>query len=144
MLTDSLGEVDVTIDGGATWTNVWRTTDILAGPGTQTADMSFAAGHSGVQARFHYDAFHGYWWQVDDVAVRPFACAVVAGGLVVGNVGDANTGLGLNGATVTALAGGSFGDDRGRAGPGRRLLLPLRRGQRPAGLRGFGRPAQLR
>ena len=118
VLTDSLGEVDVTIDGGATWTNVWRTTDILAGPGTQTADMSFAAGHSGVQARFHYDAFHGYWWQVDDVAVRPFACAVVAGGLVVGSVGDANTGLGLNGATVAALAAGASATTAAAPGQG--------------------------
>ena len=52
VLTDSLGEVEVTIDGGATWTSVWRTTDMSAGPGTQTADMSFAAGHSGVRRAF--------------------------------------------------------------------------------------------
>ena len=106
VLTESLGEVDVTIDGGATWTNVWRTTQAVLGPGTVTADMTFAAGHAGVQARFHYYAFHGYWWQVDDVAIRPFSCTLLPGGLVVGNVGDANTGLGLNGATVTDLESG--------------------------------------
>ena len=133
-LTDSLAEVDVTIDGGATWTNVWRTTDSLAGPGTQTADMSFAAGHAGVQARFHYDAFYGYWWQVDDVAGRPFACAVVAGGLVVGNVGRREHGPRLERRHGHGAGRRGFGDDRGRAGSGRRLLLPLRRGQRTAGL----------
>ena len=66
--------------------------------------MSFAAGHAAVQARFHYQWFFGFWWQVDDVTIGPFACPVLPGGLVVGNVRDANTGLGLNGATVTNLA----------------------------------------
>ncbi len=102
-----LGEVDVTIDGGATWINVWKAPVAgLPGPGIQTADMSFAAGHAAVQARFHYQWFFGFWWQVDDVTIGPFSCPVLAGGLVVGNVTDANTGLGLNGATVTNL-----GDD---------------------------------
>ena len=102
-----LGEVDVTIDGGATWTNVWKAPVAgLPGPGIQTADMSFAAGHAAVQARFHYQWFFGFWWQVDDVTIGPFSCPVLPGGLVVGNVRDANTGLGLNGATVTNL-----GDD---------------------------------
>jgi len=105
-LTETLADVDVTLDGGATWTNVWHSTLGVPGPGTVTADMSFAAGHAGVQARFHYSAFFGYWWQVDDVAVRPFTCTVLAGGLVVGSVADANTGAGLNGATVTSLADG--------------------------------------
>ncbi len=101
-------EVDVSIDGGANWTNVWRATEQILGPGTLTADMSFAAGHAGVQARFHYQGFFGFWWQVDDVEIGPFACTVLPGGLVVGNVTDANTSLGLNGATVTAVdAGGS-------------------------------------
>jgi hypothetical protein len=102
-----LGEVDVTIDGGATWINVWKAPVTGApGPGIQTADMSFAAGHAAVQVRFHYQWFFGLWWQVDDVTIGPFSCPVLPGGLVVGNVRDANTGLGLNGATVTNL-----GDD---------------------------------
>ncbi len=105
-LTNTLADVDVSIDGGATWTNVWHSTLGVPGPGTLTADMSFAAGHAGVQARFHYDTFFGFWWQVDDVAVRPFTCTVLPGGLVVGSVADANTGTGLNGATVTSLADG--------------------------------------
>jgi len=101
----AIAEVDVSTDGGgATWSNVWRADETVAGPGTLTADMSFAAGHSGVQARFHYQGFWAWWWQVDDVTVGPFTCTVLPGGLVVGNVTDANTGVGLNGATVTNLA----------------------------------------
>ena len=99
-----IAEVDVSTDGGATWTNVWKAPGGVPGPGTITADMSFAAGHAAVQARFHYQMFFGFWWQVDDVTIGPFVCPILPGGLVVGNVTDANTGLGLNGATVTNLA----------------------------------------
>ena len=96
-----VADVDVSIDGGATWTNVWHGPDQgLPGPGTVTADMSFAAGHASVKARFHYQQFFGFWWQVDDVTVGPFTCPVLPGGLVVGNVTDANSGAGLNGARV--------------------------------------------
>ncbi len=100
-------EVEVSIDGGATWTSVWKAAGSAPGPSTVTADMSFAAGHANVQARFHYSAFFGLWWEVDDVAIGPVACATLPGGLVVGSVSNANTGLGLSGATVTALADGS-------------------------------------
>jgi hypothetical protein len=100
-------EVEVSIDGGASWTSVWRAAGSTPGPGTILADMSFAAGHANVQLRFHYSAFFGLWWQVDDIAIGPVACSSLAGGLVVGSVTNANTGLGLSGATVTALADGS-------------------------------------
>ena len=100
-------EVEVSIDGGATWTSVWKAPGSAPGPSTVTADMSFAAGHANVQARFHYSAFFGLWWEVDDVAIGPVACSTLPGGLVVGSVSNANTGLGLSGATVTALADGS-------------------------------------
>jgi hypothetical protein len=56
----------------------------------------------------HYVGFWGWWWQVDDVRIGPFACAVVSGGLVVGKVSDLNTGIGINGATVSDIqTGGS-------------------------------------
>jgi hypothetical protein len=100
-----VAEVDVTINGGSTWTNVWKgPANGLPGPGIQTADISFAAGHAAIQARFHYQWFFGIWWQIDDVTIGPFSCPLLPGGLVVGNVRDANTGVGLNGATVTNLA----------------------------------------
>ncbi len=111
-------DVDVTTDGGVNWTNVWHADATVAGPGTSTADLSFAAGHAGVQARFRYQGFWGWWWQVDDVAVGPFACTVLPGGLVVGNVRDANTGLGLDGATVTALSSGASATTASAPGQG--------------------------
>ena len=101
------GAVDVSIDGGTSWTNVWQAPGDLPGPGTQIADMSFAAGQPNVKARFHYQGVWAWWWQVDDVEVGTFACTPIPGGLVVGTVGDANTGNALNGATVRNLAGGA-------------------------------------
>ena len=105
---NDIAEVEVSIDGGENWTSIWRASGSAPGPGTITADMSFAAGHAGVQVRFHYSVFFGLWWQIDDVAVGPVTCSTLSGGLLIGNVTNANTGLGLSGATVTALsAGGS-------------------------------------
>lgn len=100
-------EIEVSIDGGETWTPIWRASGSVPGPGTVIADMSFAAGHSGVLVRFHYAVFFGLWWQIDDLAIGPVSCSVLPGGLLVGSVTNANTGLGLSGATVTALADGS-------------------------------------
>jgi hypothetical protein len=97
----SVASVDVSIDGGATWTNVWQAIHDVPGPGLQIADMSFAAGHANVRARFHYQGFFSWWWQVDDVKVGTFVCSAIPGGLVVGRVTDANTGAGLNGADVS-------------------------------------------
>jgi hypothetical protein len=103
----TLGDVDVSVDGGMSWATVWHAPGDLPGPNTQTADMSFAAGHADVRARFHYQAFWAWWWQVDDVLVGHALCAPLPGGLVVGTVSDANTGLGLVGATVTNLSDNS-------------------------------------
>ena len=105
--TGSIAQVDASIDGGTTWTNVWQATENVLGPGNQIVDMSFAAGHASVKARFHYTGFWAWWWQVDNVQIGPFACAFLPGGLFVGNVTDANSNVGLNGATVTNLADAS-------------------------------------
>jgi len=99
----TLAVVDVSIDGGENWTTVWQAPGDLPGPSTQVVDISFAAGHAGVLARFHYEGVFAYWWQVDDVKVGAFACSTLSGGLVVGTVSNANTGGGVNGATVTNL-----------------------------------------
>jgi hypothetical protein len=99
--------VDVSADGGTSWTTVWqRGNSPLPGPGLQVADMSFAAGSANVVVRFHYLGFFSRWWQVDDVRVGQFACAVTPGGLVVGTVSDRNTGEGVTGATVENLSDG--------------------------------------
>ena len=102
----SVVKVDVSDDGGSNWTNVWTRESDVPGPGNQIADMSFAAGHANVAVRFHYQSFFSRTWQVDDVKVGSFACAVTPGGLVVGTVSDANTGAGLTGATIQNLTDG--------------------------------------
>jgi len=103
----SIADVDVSNDAGGTWTNVWRRAGVdERGPGLQSVDISnLAAGQPAVQARFHYTAFFGWWWQIDDVLIGDpgASCHAVPGGLVVGEVHDANTGGGVVGAAVTAL-----------------------------------------
>ncbi len=95
-------DVDLSVDGGATWTNVWRQTADLRGPALVVVNIPAAAGEADVQVRFHhYNSFFAWWWQVDNVMVGDAECAPVEGGLVVGNVYDLITGEPLNGATVT-------------------------------------------
>ncbi|MER6102671.1 carboxypeptidase regulatory-like domain-containing protein [Streptomyces sp. NPDC001832] len=97
------GDVDLSVDGGQTWTNVWHhTKDSTRGPRTEVVDLPQAAGKADVQVRFHLTAKWGWWWQVDDVFIGDRTCDPVDGGLVVGQVTDKNTGAGLNGATVTS------------------------------------------
>ncbi|MFI6060376.1 carboxypeptidase regulatory-like domain-containing protein [Streptomyces sp. NPDC051286] len=97
------GDVDFSVDGGQTWTNVWHhTKDSTRGPRTEVVDLSQAAGKADVQVRFHLTAKWGWWWQVDDVFLGDRTCDPVDGSLVVGRVTDKNTGAGLNGASVTS------------------------------------------
>ena len=88
-------------------------------------------------------AFFGLWWQVDDVAIGPVACSSLPGGLVVGSVSNANTGLGAERRHGHGPRGRQLDDDRARARAGRRLLHALRRGQRLAGFRGGGRAPRV-
>ncbi|AGZ41671.1 peptidase S8 and S53 subtilisin kexin sedolisin [Actinoplanes friuliensis DSM 7358] len=97
-------DVDVTVDGGTTWTNVLRQSADARGPRTTEVPLPQAAGKSAVQVRFHYyDATYEWWWEVDDVLIGSArTCEPVDGGLVLGNVKDENTGTYVNGATVTS------------------------------------------
>ncbi|WP_323183991.1 carboxypeptidase regulatory-like domain-containing protein [Streptomyces sp. NBC_01221] len=98
------GDVDLSVDGGQTWNNVWHhTTDTARGPRTDIVDLSQAAGKANVQVRFHFTASFGWWWQVDDVFLGDRTCDPTPGGLVLGQVTDKNTGAGLNGASVTSV-----------------------------------------
>src|SRR5215469_1656575 len=97
------GAVDVSTDGGQTWTNVWQhTSDSVRGPVLETVNVPQAGGQSSVQFQFHFITSFGWWWEIDDVTVQNQSCNPTPGGLVVGKVTDANTSTGLNGATVTS------------------------------------------
>ena len=75
--TGPRADVDVSADGGTTWTNVWRaTTNIDSRPDfeTQTVDLSQqAGGQSNVIVRFRYTANASSFgvWIVDDVVLEP-------------------------------------------------------------------------
>ncbi|WP_435179418.1 carboxypeptidase regulatory-like domain-containing protein, partial [Actinacidiphila sp. bgisy145] len=99
--SNSVADVDVTTDGGSTWSNVWHKTTTAAN-GHIEVSLADYAGKSGVQVRFHYTGSWAYWWELDNVFIGQRSYDPVAGGIVVGNVTDANTGSGVNGATVTS------------------------------------------
>jgi len=70
-LNEDDGYVDVSLDGGTSWTNVFHYDSAdFRGPRTETVDLSAYAGQTSVQLRFHYVApGWDWWWQVDDVIV---------------------------------------------------------------------------
>jgi N-acetylneuraminic acid mutarotase len=95
--------VDVSTDGGQTWTNVWTGPGFPGkpGPDLETIPLPKAAGQSQVQVRFHYVSDYGYDWELDNVFLGQRDCTPAPGGLVEGVVTDGNTGAGVSGATVT-------------------------------------------
>ncbi len=101
-VTDT-ADVDVSTDGGATWSNVWHQTTSRRGPRVEEVPLTAAAGASDVRVRFRFKGTFAWWWQVDDVALVNRDCAPVPGGLVVGTTTDRNTGTPLNGVTVTSV-----------------------------------------
>lgn len=102
---NSRATVDVSVDGGSTWSTVWRRAGFpgARGPGSPVVGLPTAAGQADVRVRFGYVGSWSKWWQVDDVFVGQHDCAPVAGGIVTGLV-TATGGQGLVGASVTADA----------------------------------------
>ncbi len=94
------GTVELSTDGGTTWTEVARySSDTNGEVAVQIPD---AAGEADVQVRFRYQGSWDYWWQVDDIFVGNRACVPTDdGGLLVGTVLDANTDEGVVGARVS-------------------------------------------
>ncbi len=107
-------DVELSADHGATWNNLRHfTTDqgaIYALPGVQDSiDLSAWGAASQVYLRWRYYTRRAIPWdwyaQVDEVRLGGAAlldCAPRSGGLVVGNVYDANTLAPLTGATVAS------------------------------------------
>jgi subtilisin family serine protease/N-acetylneuraminic acid mutarotase len=104
LLTRGIAEIELSLDGGASWQGIWQRTTPLFGPQLQQLPLPQAAGHAGAQLRFHYrnDVPFNGWWQLDEVLVGQRTCEPVPGGLVVGRVRDDRTGAPVNGATVYA------------------------------------------
>jgi len=109
-------EIDVSADGGSTWTNVLSWNEDHGGfrsPNSGEAvsvDVSAElAGSATTQVRFRYYAPSSGWnWyvQVDDVFFGAKGCAPTPGAVMAGFVTDANTTDAINGAEVT----GDLGD----------------------------------
>ncbi|WP_116948752.1 S8 family serine peptidase [Jiangella endophytica] len=102
-----IADVDLSLDGGATWQTVLSQTRVDERRGAdKTIPIPQAAGQSAVQVRFHYHnaRYSSYSWQLDDVYVGSRECAPVEGGLIIGDVTDANTGAPITGARVADAA----------------------------------------
>ncbi|SEG53921.1 Kelch motif-containing protein [Actinacidiphila yanglinensis] len=99
--SNSTADVDISADGGTTWTTVWEQGSTAAN-GHVDLPLTDYAGKSDVKVRFHYTGSWAYWWELDNVFVGQRSYDPVTGGLVVGNVTDANTGNGVNGSTLTS------------------------------------------
>ncbi|MCX5093886.1 carboxypeptidase regulatory-like domain-containing protein [Streptomyces sp. NBC_00365] len=95
---EQTGDVQVTADGGKTWTTVWHMDDAWSFDRVEIPLTAYA-GKAAVQVRFHYTG-PGKLWAVDDVTVAERVVTPVRGGVLTGTVTDANTGHGLVGAVV--------------------------------------------
>ncbi|MER7443466.1 carboxypeptidase regulatory-like domain-containing protein [Micromonospora avicenniae] len=97
-------DVRVSIDGGATWSTIWKQDALAIINGPLALPIPQAAHRSGVLVQFHYAGQFARYWELDDVYVGRRTCDPVVGGIIAGRVLDANTGDGVDGATVTSVA----------------------------------------
>ncbi|MGC4789578.1 S8 family serine peptidase [Micromonospora sp. DT178] len=97
-------DVDLSLDGGTTWTNVLRQAADVRGPKVTEVAIPQAAGQAQARVRFrYYDASYEWWWGVDNVLIgSQLTCEPIDGGLVLGHVRDKNDNGYVNGATVTS------------------------------------------
>ncbi len=99
-------DVDMSSDGGDTWMNLAHITTVQGlekrSGITYKIPLSIPDGVTNVQFRWRYYNLISGWdlyAQIDDVSIGP--CAPIPGGLVDGQVYDANTKQAVDGATVT-------------------------------------------
>ncbi|MGH3498511.1 MAG: carboxypeptidase regulatory-like domain-containing protein [Nocardioidaceae bacterium] len=100
----STATVQVSTDGGTTWTEVWTADQNQVGPNaTIDVPLPMAANQSNVRVRFHYTGSFSYYWEIDDVVVGQRALVADHGGLVEGIVTDTLHGQPQVGAKVTSV-----------------------------------------
>ncbi|HET6504747.1 MAG TPA: kelch repeat-containing protein, partial [Amycolatopsis sp.] len=97
----TVSSVDASLDGGATWTTVWQPPSKHINGSLVSIPFTSAAGDKTVQVRFHYNGTWAGWWELDNLLVGDTTCDPTPGGLVIGQVTDANTGAALPGAAVS-------------------------------------------
>ena len=95
--------VDVSLDGGNTWTNVWQ--HLLPSiQGHVDVPIPQAAGHSDVKVRLTYTGHQLGLWSVDNVYIGARTCTTTSGGLVEGMVRSRQSGQPIVGATIASRA----------------------------------------
>jgi N-acetylneuraminic acid mutarotase len=97
----STAVVQLSSDGGTTWSDVWTGPNSITS-GHVKITLPDSAKTSAVQVRFHYIGTWAWYWEVDNVFVGTMTFEPVHGGILAGIVTDANTGAGVNGATVAS------------------------------------------
>jgi hypothetical protein len=113
-------DVDISTDGGGSWTNLLAFTATTTGH--ITVDLSGYAGMTGVMIRFHYyNADYAWYWQVDNFGLYPSATAAARN---AGSNPNSYTvsGAPIMGETMTASidvasTGHTFGKLFGYSGP---------------------------
>jgi hypothetical protein len=102
---NSTATVDLSVDGGKTWTNVWTSRGFPGDPGPATVAVVLpqAAGKSDVRVRFGYTGQWSQYWELDNVFLGQRTCNQQAGALLTGRVTDAS-GNAVNGAAVASVS----------------------------------------
>jgi hypothetical protein len=95
--------VQLSTDGGHTWSAVWQQTGSNA-LGPTTVAIPQAAGDTNVQARWVFTGGGYGYWAVGDVLIGTATCAPQKGGLVAGVITDHAAGSAVNGAQVADAA----------------------------------------
>lgn len=113
----SEADASATTDGGRTWTPLYQAGNEV--DGAIDIPLTHALGHRDVQVRFHFSGQGQSYFQLSNVSVG--RCQTLGGGLIEGEVSDANTRRPLDGATVTdtsAPVTDMFATAVSRANPG--------------------------
>ncbi len=72
-------DIDVSVDGGGTWANVWHQTASRRGPRVEEVPLSSAAGAAEAKIRFRFKGTWAWWWQVDNVQLVDQLCNPLPG-----------------------------------------------------------------